>query len=152
MLWKDLTKVPIRSRKTKNLIEKQHIPHRSGRTASSHKLWTVELIQRLRCENSTLQDTGAMVRAIASGVNLVLKLGKCFINSVVGNRSSPRENKFFLCRVSTLSSAYSSITRLEMMSGRPLSLVRMRYRVKQPGRHETEPKRLSKALDKLCEM
>jgi len=38
------------------------------------------------------------------------------------------------------------MTRLEMISGRPLSGVRMRKRVKQPGRQVTEPKSDSNAL------
>lgn len=36
--------------KTKNLIEKQQKPQSSGKITSSHKLWIVELIHRLRNE------------------------------------------------------------------------------------------------------
>ena len=137
---------------TKNLIEKQQNPINSGSTTNSHRLCTVELIHLRLCENKIRHDSGAVVRATASGQNLVLNVGKCFINSVVKNRSSPNENKFFLCSVSTLGSAYSSMMRLEMMMGRPLSAVRTRYSVKQPGKHVTEPKSDSKALERWCEM
>ncbi len=89
-----------------------------------------------------------MVRAIASAQNLVLNVGKCFIKSVVKKRSSPSENRFFLCNVSMLGSAYSSIIRLEMMIGRPLSAVRIRYNEKQPGKQVTDPNRLSKAFER----
>lgn len=74
------------------------------------------------------------------------------MSRVVRKRSSPRENKFFLWSVSTFGSEYSSMIRLEMMTGRPLSAVRMRYREKHPGRQVTEPNKLSNALDKLWEM
>ena len=69
--------------KTKNRIEKQQKPNSSGKKTSSHRLCTVELIHRRRCENSTRQDSGAMVCAMASGVNLVLNVGKCLRSSVV---------------------------------------------------------------------
>lgn len=38
------------------------------------------------------------------------------------------------------------MTPLDIMIGRPLSAVRIRYREKQPGRQVTLPNRLSKAL------
>lgn len=133
---------------TKKRIEKQQKPNMSGKRTSSQRLWTVELIQRRRCENNTRQDSGAMVWATADPRNFVRNVGKCFSRSVVKKRSSPRENKFFLCSVSTLGSAYSSMTRFEMMTGRPLSAVRMRYIEKQPGKHETEPNKLSNAFDR----
>ena len=146
MKYKELTTVPIRSTKTMNLIEKRQKPHSSGKNTSSQRLCTVELIHRLRWDNKTLHDSGAIVLAIASGVNFILNVGKCFIMSVVRNRSSPKENKFFLCKVSTWPSEYSSMMRFEMMMGRPLSAVRIRYSEKQPGRQVTEPNKLSKAL------
>lgn len=142
------TIVPSKSIKTKNRIEKQQKPNSSGNITSSHRLWTVELIHRRRCENKTRHDSGAIVCATACGQNLVLNVGKCFINSVVKKRSSPSEKRFFLWRVSTLGSAYSSIIRVEMIIGRPLSAVRTRYRLKHPGKQVTDPKRLSKALER----
>ena len=42
--------------------------------------------------------------------------------------------------------------RLEMRIGRPLSAVRIRYKLKQPGRQVTEPNKLSKALAIWWEM
>jgi hypothetical protein len=116
------TVVPKRSMNTENLMENKQKP---GKNTNSQRLCTVELIHRRRCENSTREDSGAMVCASASGVNLVLNVGKCFSNSVVRKRSSPKENKFFLCKVSTLGSTYSPMIRFEMMMGRPLSAVRI---------------------------
>ena len=77
------TKVPRRSMKTKNRMEKRQNPQSSGRKINSHRLWTVELIQRRRWENKTRVDSGAIVCAIASGVNFVLKVGKCLRSRVV---------------------------------------------------------------------
>ncbi|KAF8509359.1 hypothetical protein BU17DRAFT_70459 [Hysterangium stoloniferum] len=48
--------------------------------------------------------------------------------------------------------AYSSMIRLKMIIGRPLSAVRMRYKLKQPGRHVTAPNKLAKAFAKWWEM
>ena len=93
-----------------------------------------------------------MVCAIASGVNLVRNVGKCLSRSVVKKRSSPRDSRFFLCSVSTFGSEYSSMMRFEMMTGRPLSAVRILYMEKQPGRQVTEPKRLSNAFERWWEM
>lgn len=86
----------------------------------------VELIHLRLCESSTDHFEGATVCAIASGVNFILKVGKFFIINVVRYRSSPSEKRFFLCSVSTLGSAYSSMTTEEMITGRPPSAVRMR--------------------------
>lgn len=118
--------VPSKSMKTKNRMEKQQNPKSSGRMTSSQRLCTVELIHRRRWERRTRQDSGATVCAVASGMNLVLNVGKCFMSRVVRKRSSPSENKFFLWRVSTIGSAYSSMIRFDMIIGRPLSAVRMR--------------------------
>lgn len=78
-----LTKVPRRSMNTKKRMEKRQKPHSSGRKISSHRLWTVELIQRRRWENKTRVDSGAIVCATASGVNFVLNVGKCLRSRVV---------------------------------------------------------------------
>lgn len=138
--------VPSRSMKTMNRIEKQQNPQSSGKNTNSQRLWTVELIHRRRWDRRMLNRSGAMVCEIASGLNFVLYVGKCFIMSVVRYRSSPSDNKFFLCKVSTLGSEYSSMMRFEMMIGRPLSAVRIRYKLKHPGRQVTEPNKLSNAL------
>ena len=77
------TKVPRRSMKTKKRMEKRQNPQSSGRNINSHRLWTVELIQRRRWENRTRVESGAIVCAIASGVNFVLNVGKCLRSRVV---------------------------------------------------------------------
>lgn len=140
--------MPSKSINTKKRMEKQQNPKSSGKKTNSQRLCTVELIHRRRCENNTLQDSGATVLARASGTNLVLNVGKCFNIKVVKKRSSPREKRFFLCNVSRLPSEYSSMMRFDMMIGRPLSAVRIRYKLKQPGKQVTEPNKLSNALER----
>ena len=44
------------------------------------------------------------------------------------------------------------MTRLEMIIGRPLSAVRIRYMEKHPGKHVTEPNKLSNAFDRWWDM
>jgi hypothetical protein len=79
-----------------NRIEKQQKPHIRSICKSSTKLWTVELIQRRRCDMRTFHSSGAIVFALAKRVNLVLYCGKCLRMTVVRYRSSPSESKF--CR------------------------------------------------------
>ena len=119
--------VPNRSMKTTNLMLKQQKPHISLSQTSSAKLWIVELIHLLLWESRTLHVSGAAVLAYASGINLYDMVGKYLVISVVRNRSSPRDKRFFLCKVSTTQSLYSWITASEMRRGLPLSAVRKRY-------------------------
>src|SRR5579859_2672900 len=96
------------------------------------------------------QVSGAAVLARASGVKVVFIRGKCFVRRVVRKRSSPRCSRFFLCKVSTLLSAYSLIISGEIRYGLPLNLPRSfvfkRYNEKQPGRQVTVPNKLSNAF------
>jgi hypothetical protein len=75
--------VDTRSMRTMKRIEKQQKPQRFSWKMSSAMLCTVELIQRRRCENRTLAESGATVCALASRTNLVLYVGKCLRTRVV---------------------------------------------------------------------
>src|SRR6267142_421910 len=95
------TRVPASSIPTTNCIEKQNVPQRSRTRTSSARLCTVELIQRRRWERRTLKVSGTTVLQTADGKKMFLRFGKVFNIKVVKYRSSPRSNKFFLCKVST---------------------------------------------------
>lgn len=70
------TKVPINSMKITNCIEKQKVPHKSLTKTNSNKLCTVELIQRRRCDNNTLNLSGTTVLQAALGTNTCFLVGK----------------------------------------------------------------------------
>jgi hypothetical protein len=62
-----LPTLPTSSIKITNCIEKQNVPHKSFTKISSIKLWIVELIQRLRCDNKTRNVSGTVVWHVALG-------------------------------------------------------------------------------------
>ena len=95
------TSVPTSSMKTTNCMLKQNVPHRSRTSTSSIRLCTVLLIQRRRCDSSTLNCSGTVVLQTACGTNTCLRLGNVLSISVDRYRSSPSSNRFFLCSVST---------------------------------------------------
>ncbi|KAH3686537.1 hypothetical protein WICPIJ_002488 [Wickerhamomyces pijperi] len=102
------TKVPINSIPMTNCMEKQKVPQRSLTNTNSIKLCTVELIQRLLCDKRTLNLSGTTVLQTAFGTKICFLLGKVFNINVERKRSSPNNNKFFLCKVSTTLSEYLS--------------------------------------------
>jgi hypothetical protein len=131
-------------------MEQQNVPHKSLTKTSSNKLWTVELIQRRRCDNNTLKLSGTIVLQMACGTNISFLRGNVFNIKVVKYLSSPNNNKFLLCNVSVTFSLYAStISGLATMGTQlflpPLGAL-IRYMQKQPGRHVTPPKILSNAL------
>ena len=133
---------------TTKRMEKQQKPQSCGRSMSSSRLWIVELIQRRRCESKTCHVSGALVRHTASGVNLSLLRGKCFNIWWSGNDLHQERANSFMCSVSTFVSAYSRMTLFATSNGEFLIVQWMRYMQKQPGRHVTEPKSDSNALDR----
>jgi hypothetical protein len=76
------TRVPMSSMNTTNCMLKQKVPHRSRTSTSSIRLWTVLLIHRRRCDNSTLNLSGTVVLHTAWGTNTCLRFGNVFSISV----------------------------------------------------------------------
>lgn len=144
------TNVPINSIKTTNCIEQQNVPHKSFTRTSSNKLWTVELIQRRRCDKRTRNSFGTIVLQMAWGTKINLRRGNVLSIKVVKYRSSPSNNKFLLCKVSVTFSLYASTISGFATIGTQLFLppfgAFIRYVQKHPGKHVTPPKILSKAL------
>lgn len=69
--------------KTASGMEKQQNPNNSGGITSSHSLRTAQLVFRRRYDSNTRNESGATVCAVASGMNFVLKVGRCFITTTL---------------------------------------------------------------------
>lgn len=72
------TKVPIKSIKTTNCMEKQKVPQRSLTRTSSMRLWIVELIHLRLWESNTLNSSGTVVLHTACGTKTCFLFGKVF--------------------------------------------------------------------------
>lgn len=77
------------SRSTIKDIEQQNTPHKFGTCSNSIRLWMDEQIHRRRCERSTEKVSGTSVLHLAALQNIIFRLGKFRIMSVLKNRSSP---------------------------------------------------------------
>lgn len=142
------TTVPIKSINTENCMERQAMPQRSDTMTSSIKLWTVELIHRLRCDRSTVKLSGTTVLHRAWGTKIICRLGNVRSMSVDRKRSSPNSNRFFAWSVVTTFRLYSRmISGLARMGTQaPFLGALIRYMLKQPGRQVTPPKNDSNAF------
>lgn len=83
------TIVPTSSIKITNCIEQQNVPQRFGTRTSSRRLWTVEFIQRRRCDRRTRNSSGTVVSQTAEGTKMSFRLVKVLSIRVVRYRSSP---------------------------------------------------------------